>query len=655
MNHLPASPAALLLAAGLAATIAARAAQPSVVEAHTLGYDPADATKALQSAISSGAGTVIVRKTDGPWIVDPIRLASDQEVIFEPGVVVLAKRGSFRGSNDSLFTAASGRNIRLTGSGAVWRMHRWDYDAPPYRKAEWRHTLNLRSCTNVAVAGLTLAESGGDGIYLGVDRSGGPNRNVLIRDVVCDGNYRQGISVISAEGLMIENCVLKNTAGTAPAAGIDFEPNHPGECLVDCVMRGCVSEDNQGLGCHFYLNNLDAASRPLSIRIEDCIFRGTNRQSINVSLPMRNRDSLVAGRIDFVRCRLEEQGHAGITISKPAEGARLRFEDCLLADPAASPALASPIVLQARAGARLRLGGIDFGRLVCREKIRRPLFDYPSGGTVPLEAIEGVLIRELDGHAEPIVLDAAWLAEVSPPNPFFDLAAAPVDWTRLPRPAAWPVVRPLPAHRLRGPAAFALHARADEHVRLVLRFQAVGTATNTDPFAVRVTRPSGQPAAQFAGRLGADCPCQFAAPEAGFYVVRCDPGRHTVTAAASTHPLCVLGQEGLFHWVRTEAAFSFSVPAGSGDFGLQVSGGGGEERAKASLFDPDGRQVWSEDAIGTPRNFIGRASPVGSDRLWQLRLQRPDRGVHEDHYVELRGVPAILFFEPAGLISEPTP
>ncbi len=655
MNHLPAFPAALWLAAALAAIVPTRAAQPSVVEAHTLGYDPADATKALQAAISSGAGTVLVRKMDGPWIVDPIRLASDQELIFEPGVVVLAKKGSFRGSNDSLFTAASGRNIRLTGPGAVWRMHRSDYDAPPYRKAEWRHALNLRSCTNVAVAGLTLAESGGDGIYLGVDRSGGPNRDIVIRDVVCDRNYRQGISVISAENLMIENCVLKNTAGTAPAAGIDFEPNHPGECLVDCVMRGCVSEDNQGLGCHFYLNNLDAASRPLSIRIEDCIFRGTNRQSLNVSLPMRNRDSLVAGRIDFVRCRFEEQGHAGIAISKPALGARLRFEGCLLADPAASPALASPIVLQARAGARLRLGGIDFGRFVCREKIRRPLFDYPSGGAVPLEAIEGVLIRELDGRAEPIVLDAAWLAEASPPNPFFDLAAVPVDWMQLPQRAAWTEVRPLPAHRLRGPATFALHARAGEHVRLVLRFQAVGAATNPNPFAVHVTRPSGQSVARFTGQLGADCASQFAAPEAGVYLVQCDPGRHTVTAAASTHPLCVLGQEGLFHWVRTEATFYFSMPAGSGDFGLQVSGGGGEERAKASLFDPDGRRVWAEDAIDNPRSFIGRAPSSGPDRIWQLRLQRPDRGVHEDHYVELRGVPAILFFEPAGLIPEPAP
>jgi len=31
---------------------------------------------------------------------------------------------------------------------------------------------------------------------------------MVIRDVVCDRNYRQGISVISAENLLIERCVL---------------------------------------------------------------------------------------------------------------------------------------------------------------------------------------------------------------------------------------------------------------------------------------------------------------------------------------------------------------------------------------------------------------------------------------------------------------
>ena len=121
----------------------------------------------MQAAIDSGAEKVIVEKMAGPWIVDPIKLAGNQELVFEKGVVVLAKKGAFHGQNDSLFSAPDKSNIKLTGYGATLQMRRADYASPAYRKAEWRMVLESASCTNVTVCGLTLANSGGDGIYLG--------------------------------------------------------------------------------------------------------------------------------------------------------------------------------------------------------------------------------------------------------------------------------------------------------------------------------------------------------------------------------------------------------------------------------------------------------------------------------------------------------
>ena len=56
------------------------------VDASDYGYNPADATSALQSAINTGADTVIVPYM-GPgndWIVEPIFLtAGNQTIIFE--------------------------------------------------------------------------------------------------------------------------------------------------------------------------------------------------------------------------------------------------------------------------------------------------------------------------------------------------------------------------------------------------------------------------------------------------------------------------------------------------------------------------------------------------------------------------------------------
>jgi hypothetical protein len=221
-----------------------RSGQRDVAHAAWWGFQPEESTAALQAAIDSGAKKVVIERMPSPWIVDPLRLADDQELHFEPGAEVLAKQGSFRGSADSLFSAAGKKNIKLVGPGATLRMRRADYDGPDYKHAEWRHVLKFHGCTGITIEGLTLAESGGDGIYLGAGPGGAPCKDVVIRDVICDRNYRQGISVISAENLLIERCVLKGTAGTPPAAGIDFEPNRANERLVNCVMQFSMRIDS---------------------------------------------------------------------------------------------------------------------------------------------------------------------------------------------------------------------------------------------------------------------------------------------------------------------------------------------------------------------------------------------------------------------------
>jgi hypothetical protein len=102
------------------------------------GFDPEDSTAALQAAIDSHAKRVLVPYMGAPWIVRSITLRSDQEIDFEPGVLVLAKRHEFRGGGGSLFSANGVDNLTLRGYGATLRMWKKDYQNPPYQKAEWR-------------------------------------------------------------------------------------------------------------------------------------------------------------------------------------------------------------------------------------------------------------------------------------------------------------------------------------------------------------------------------------------------------------------------------------------------------------------------------------------------------------------------------------
>jgi hypothetical protein len=100
------------------------------------GFDPADSTKSLQNAIDSGAKRVIIEDMGRPWIVTPLVAASDQEIVLEKGTVIQAKKGEFKGSNDSLLSVLNKKNVTITGYGATLRMHRDDYAKPPYKKAE---------------------------------------------------------------------------------------------------------------------------------------------------------------------------------------------------------------------------------------------------------------------------------------------------------------------------------------------------------------------------------------------------------------------------------------------------------------------------------------------------------------------------------------
>ena len=293
------------------------------------GFDAEDSTQFLQAAIDSGARKVVVPYRGAPWIITPVKLRSDLELVFEPGVVVLAKRGAYHGRHDSLFTAVDVHDVTVRGYGATLRMRKKDYQSEAYEKAEWRMVLNFRGCRRVHVEGLRLESSGGDGIYLGAGTLG-YCADIVIRNVVCHDNHRQGISVISAINLLIENCVVSGTGGTAPQAGIDFEPNGPNDKLVNCLMRHCLVESNAGPGILIYSKPLSKKSDPVSIRVENCLLRGGKGAGIEIAAVL---DDGPDGIIEFENCTIERTALAGIAVhDKSADRARVRFINCRCKD-----------------------------------------------------------------------------------------------------------------------------------------------------------------------------------------------------------------------------------------------------------------------------------------------------------------------------------
>ena len=242
----------------------AGAARGVTVYADDYGYNATDATAALQAAINSGADTVIVRNMGTPWMVRPIYLASNQHVIFNDGVVVQAKSGSFTGTHDCLFSASQKTNITLEGYGATFRMNKADY-VP--LGGEWRHGVNVLSSSGINIYGLRIENTGGDGIYLGKTGTTLYNSNIQVKDVVSDNNYRQGMSIISVDGLLVENSQFLNTNGTAPQAGMDFEPNGATQRLANIDLRNVTISGNNGWGILVWAYYMTNTSAPISMNI----------------------------------------------------------------------------------------------------------------------------------------------------------------------------------------------------------------------------------------------------------------------------------------------------------------------------------------------------------------------------------------------------
>lgn len=317
------------------------AGERRVANAAWWGFDPVDATPAVQQAIDSGAPKVVIPYVGEPWIVRPIKLRDGLELVFEPGVLVLAKEGEFKGGGDSLFRAIDASDLTLRGYGATLRMRKADYQSDAYEKAEWRMGLRFVGCKRVLVEGLRIESTGGDGIYIG---SSGRNRwceDVVIRDCVCFDNHRQGISVISAENLLIENCILAGTDGTPPEAGIDFEPDSPDERLVNCIVRNCIMEANSGHAILVYLKPLNRQSEPVSIRFENCLsrmapagatpedFQGKETAGWSGMAVGAARDDGPSGLVEFINCTAENTGKEGAKIfDKSARSVKVRFVNC---------------------------------------------------------------------------------------------------------------------------------------------------------------------------------------------------------------------------------------------------------------------------------------------------------------------------------------
>ena len=591
------------------------------------GFDKDDSTRYLQTAIDSGAAKLIVDKMPSPWVTTPLKAASNQHIVFEDGVVLLAKRGEFVGRNDRLFSVNGVENVRITGYGATVRVWRDAYDpgqdgqGRDYRRGEWRHTLSVSGSRNVVVEGLTLEESGGDGIYISSPTPETTSCDIVIRDCVCDRNYRQGLSVISARNLLVENCVFKNTRGGAPEDGVDFEPNNAGEHFVNCVLRNCISENNAGNGFELALSQSRNTTTPCSIRFENCRTVGDS-MGIKVRTRCRAKDGdYPTGTIDFVGCTVSKPRYEAVEIMQNPENAfKVSLTDCTFESIGTANPDAPAIVLTSPFADDPKPAMPKVKGLKWPDRGKRQPFLYST-----------MNFAALGEESLPILAAETANAEVVDLKPGKVVSLSPLRFRHHLRLAAY-------ADRARRVTIRGEHVRVGPPVRQPLKKP------------VAITDASGKQIATIPLLDFGPSDLSFDAPAAGFYFLEITLGGHSYAVKETDAPLAV----DCSLWMRwkhlepqslIDATGSLFAPLRAGGrVEIRASGSHPNEKVAFSVSDPSGKTVFEDTALLGWSHYV---SPVAdTDGMWKVSFGRPSRGGFEDFCVVVAGVRPFLFFSP---------
>ena len=609
--------------------LVAKVASDEVKEARASwwGFDEKDSTKFLQAAINSGAERLVVDRMPSPWVSRPLKAASNQHLVLEKGVVLLAKRGEFTGRTERLLAVDGVENVRITGYGATLRMWREDYAGGrdgrgrDYERGEWRHAMTINGSRGVVVEGLTLEESGGDGIYIAAPTPERTSRDIVIRDCVCDRNHRQGISVISAENLLVENCVFRNTQGVAPEDGVDFEPNKPSDHFVNCVFRNCVSENNVGNGFEIALSQSRNVTVPCSIRFENCRTAG---DTLGIKIRTRCRASegdYPTGTIDFVGCTVSRSRYEAVEIMQNPKGAlQVALTNCTFESIGTESPDAPAVALFS------------------------PFLDDPKPA---MPSIKGLKWPDRGGRS-PYRYDTLNFAALGEES----LGLAPPDTAGVEAVDLSPgeVVRVSP---LRFRRRARLVAYADRARRVTVRgehFRAGPPSNLPAGKPVAVSDASGAAVAEIPLSDFGPADLSFDAPAEGFYFMDILLGSHSFAVTETDSPLAAdvspaKNARGLLPqgMLGSEGSLFLCVAAGE-RAEVRVAGARPSEAVAFAVSDMSGNVAFEDRSVRAGVHFLTPAS--AADRTWRVSFAPPAAGTFDDFCVAVAGVRPFLFFSP---------
>ena len=230
-----------------------------------------DDTAAIQSAINSlpsAGGTVYVPA--GTYMIDAVRslnLRSYMHLKLDPSAKLVAKPNGSK--KYSVLRIEIEKHIEISGGQIIG-----ERDHHRGTEGEAGHGIVVKGSNHITIRDMRLSKGWGDGISVGPRPQYKQHfiysRDVVVANVVCTGNRRNGLSITNVIGMKVYDSEFNDTHGTKPECGIDVEPN----------------------------GDIDGEGYNDQVHIENCVMRGNAKYGINVWNRARN--------LTVTKCTLEK-------------------------------------------------------------------------------------------------------------------------------------------------------------------------------------------------------------------------------------------------------------------------------------------------------------------------------------------------------------